>query len=148
MAKDKTKKAPRPKVTKAKTVAPPQAGRVEVATNLKDLSVGKKSVQVHLETFKVSYKESVQILRWIDQEEPVFITFDGSISAATILTESKVCKDSNMPKLNGLKFSSEQVADLMRILQSESGAVNITIVPDTQGLFQKQMDEEDGLSGE
>ena len=119
-----------------------------MTTHIKDISVGKKSVQVHLESFKTNMKESVQIIRWIDSEEPVLITFDDSITAATILKESKASKGANMPKLNGLKFSSNQVAELMRILQSESGSVNVTIKPDTQNLFQKQMDEEDGFGDE
>ena len=147
MAKRKTA-AKRPKASSEPPQATATGQRVEVATNLKDISVGKKGATVHLESFKVSMKESIQINRWIDSEERVIVSFDDSIVSATILTESKVCKNSNLPKLNGLKLSSNQVAEMTRILQSESGAVNVVIVPDTLGLYQKQMDAEDGLGDE
>lgn len=145
MATTKKKAAARPRDPK-QPAKPPTAGQsVHVSTNLKDISVGKNAVKITFNSFKTSMKESIQIVRWIDSEEPVMVTFNKAITAATIITESKVSKESNVPKFNGLKLSSGQVSELMRILQSDSGAVEVRIVPDTLGLFKKQMDEEDGF---
>ena len=146
-ATSRKKTPPRERKTSTPKI-PKNAGgqRVQATTKIKDITVGKKTVKVSLDALPVHLRESNLVTRWIEQEVKVLIKFDDVVVAATILTETKITRGHTTPKFNGLRISNRQVADLTRILQDDPGTVHIEIIPDTLGLFDKQMDEDDGFT--
>lgn len=115
---------------------------VKATARIIRLVIGVKACQIVIEDFSPDSKGVNQLARWVDSEVPIVFTIDGDIRTATKLNKLVLQGKTASPTLTGLKYASDQTVRLMQCVQSESD-VEITFKPDTEDMFQAQMEKED-----
>lgn len=116
---------------------------VKASAKLKKNIINKNGCQLVLDQYQINAKDSHQLNRWIKSEEPLIMTV-GDVRVALKIEKMTVSKNSDLPKLSGLKFSSSQGEEIQRYVQSDS-TVDLSFEPDTENMFQDQLDAAEAI---